>query len=74
MHSLFFYITSPRTLLYSRYLFSLFPRAALFFFFPLKYGYTALMCACDGGHLDIVKILVAAKAKLDAVDKVSDKR
>lgn len=43
------------------------------FYFPLKYGKTALHWASQNGHPKIVKILVQAQAHLNVKDKVSTK-
>jgi hypothetical protein len=37
----------------------------------LKHGMTALMVACQEGHLDIAKHLVTQRAEVDAKDNVS---
>ena len=37
----------------------------------VQYGYTALIRASINGHVDVVKLLVAAEASLDAPDEVS---
>ena len=34
-------------------------------------GYTALMCAGDNGHVNVVQRLVEAGASLEAADEVS---
>ena len=40
----------------------------------LKNGWTALMLACDQGHLDVAKMLVECGAEIDARNEVSLKR
>ena len=44
--------------------------ADVYFAFKLQFGYLALLWACTKGHVDVVKVLLAAGANIEASDHV----